>query len=77
MLQESTVKDTLHLNKNSHIGYQTLARKFCAVNREFSDLLYLMNTRCRITTVTIKTLGQNSHGKFTNFLKVVKLLGTN
>ena len=44
MLQESTVKDTLHLNKNSHIGYQTLARKFCAVNREFSDLLCLMNT---------------------------------
>ena len=30
-----------------------------------------------MTDVTIKTMGQNSNGKFTNFLKVVKLLGTN
>ena len=44
MLLESIVKDTPHLNKNSPIGYQTLAREFCIVNREFSDLLCLMNT---------------------------------
>ena len=56
------------------------SRKFCIVNREFPDLQYLRSTLQNnnfTKTVTIKTLGQNSNEKFTNFLKVFKLLGTN
>ena len=44
MLQESIFKEALRLNKKTVIGYQTLVGEFCTVNREFSDLQYLMNT---------------------------------
>ena len=44
MLQENIIKDAPRLNKKIVIGYWTLVGEFCIVNREFSDLQYLMNT---------------------------------